>query len=168
MENEFKHLDLECNGVYITPYNVGSVTKYPTTLGPNQVCTLAGARAGQPSVPGADYLSAAFQYDVSTQWRNFGISVVFAVFFLLVQAWAVEKFKHGANAPGINVFAKENNERKKLNAELQKNKQAFRKGEAEQDLEGLIQTRKPFTWENLTYTVPVPSGLSLLYAHFDL
>jgi ATP-binding cassette subfamily G (WHITE) protein 2 (SNQ2) len=37
-----------------------------------------------------------------------------------------------------------------LNEELQKNKDAFRRGEAVQDLSNLIQTRKPLTWEDLT------------------
>lgn len=49
----------------------------------------------------------------------------------------------------INVFAKENSETEKLNAELLKNKAAFRKGEAAQDLTSLVNTRKPFTWEAL-------------------
>lgn len=64
----------------------------------------------------------------------------------------------GNTAARINVFAKEDKERQHLNAELEKNKQAYRRGEMEQDLSGLIQTKKPFTWKNLTYTVPVPGG----------
>jgi ATP-binding cassette subfamily G (WHITE) protein 2 (SNQ2) len=56
--------------------------------------------------------------------------------------------------PAINVFAKENKERKALNEELEKNKEAFRKGDKEQDLSGLIQTKKPFTWEDLTFVFP--------------
>lgn len=58
----------------------------------------------------------------------------------------------------LSSFRKENKETKALNQRLQDNKVAFRKGEQEQDLSGLINTRKPFTWENLTYTVPVPGG----------
>jgi ABC-type multidrug transport system ATPase subunit len=60
--------------------------------------------------------------------------------------------------PAINVFAKENAERKKLNAALQAQKAEFRKGTAEQNLSGLISARKPFTWEDLTYDVQVPGG----------
>ena len=70
------------------------------------------------------------------------------------------QFKHGADAPQINVFRKEDADTKALNDELQANKAAFRRGEAEQDLSNLIETRKPFTWENLCYTVPVPGWVS--------
>ncbi|BGP44752.1 ATP-binding cassette transporter snq2 [Rhodotorula kratochvilovae] len=166
MENEFKRINLLCEGSYITPNSLGgALPQYPTALGPNQVCTLAGSTAGNAIVPGRDYISAAFDYNVSEQWRNWGISIVFFVGFNLIQAYLAEILDHGAGMPAINVFAKENKERKELNENLEKNKQAYRKGEMEQDLSGLIQTKKPFTWEDLTYTVPVPGGQRQLLDH---
>mgnify|MGYP001599324460 FL=1 len=63
MMNEFGRIDLVCDGSYITPFNVGGLTKYPLALGPNQVCTLPGSVGGNPFVPGADYIRAAFEYD---------------------------------------------------------------------------------------------------------
>lgn len=79
-----------------------------------------------------------------------GITIVFFVAFNVIQAFLAEKLDHGAGAPAINVFAKENKERKALNEKLQANKERYRKGEVEQDLSDLIQTRKPFTWQDLT------------------
>jgi ATP-binding cassette subfamily G (WHITE) protein 2 (SNQ2) len=67
-----------------------------------------------------------------------------------MQAIVAEYIDHGAGHPAINVFAKENKERKALNEKLQANKEAYRKGEIEQDLSNLIQTRKPFTWQDVT------------------
>ncbi|GAA6043179.1 hypothetical protein JCM8097_008713 [Rhodosporidiobolus ruineniae] len=166
MENEFKRIDLACVGSYITPNSLsGALPQYPDALGANQVCTLSGSAPGNSVVPGRDYLSAAYEYNVSEQWRNWGITIVFFVGFNLIQAYLAETLDHGAGAPAINVFLPENKERKKLNEELEKNKEAFRKGEVEQDLSGLIQTKKPFTWENLTYTVPVPGGQRQLLDH---
>ncbi|GAA6025845.1 hypothetical protein JCM10207_002683 [Rhodosporidiobolus poonsookiae] len=166
MENEFKRINLDCVGTYITPNSLsGLLPQYPDALGANQVCTLQGATAGNPTVPGRDYLSAGYDYDVSEQWRNWGITIVFFIGFNIIQAYLAEVLDHGAGAPSINVFAKENKERKQLNEELEKNKEAFRKGEIEQDLSDLIQTRKPFTWEDLTYTVPVPGGQRQLLDH---
>ncbi|KAF8748804.1 ABC transporter [Rhizoctonia solani] len=52
MENEFYRIDMTCDGDYIIPHNAGDVTKYPTILGPNQVCTLLGASPGQIRVSG--------------------------------------------------------------------------------------------------------------------
>ncbi|GAA5969290.1 hypothetical protein JCM8115_006751 [Rhodotorula mucilaginosa] len=161
MDNEFKRIDLFCDGSYITPYG----GNYPTTLGANQVCTLPGSQPGNPYVPGRDYLQAAFEYDIAHQWRNWGITIVFFVAFNIIQAFLAEKLDHGAGAPAINGFAKENKERKALNEKLQANKERYRKGEVEQDLSDLIQTRKPFTWQDLTYTVPVPGGQRQLLDH---
>lgn len=103
------------------------------------------------------------------------------------QLIAVEKLALGAGHPAINMvsrmicvanpllcewlathelkclcfpkqFAKEDAERKRLNERLQARKKDFRSGDVQQDLSGLIQTRKPFTWEALTYDVTIPGG----------
>jgi ATP-binding cassette subfamily G (WHITE) protein 2 (SNQ2) len=66
MSNEFKRINLLCEGIYITPIGPG----YPATLGPNQVCTLAGATPGNPIVPGRDYIYASFRFEIAHQWRN--------------------------------------------------------------------------------------------------
>lgn len=85
MENEFGRINLTCDGSYVTPRNVGAVTKYPNDLGPNQVCTLQGAQPGNPIVSGRDYIRAGYQYEVDQQWRNFGILILFFVGFMLLQ-----------------------------------------------------------------------------------
>ncbi|GAA5952195.1 hypothetical protein JCM10213_004061 [Rhodosporidiobolus nylandii] len=158
MENEFKRIDLDCVGTYITPNSLGGVLpQYPDALGPNQVCTLAGASAGNPVVPGRDYISAGYDYQVSEQWRNWGITIVFWFGFSVIQAYLAEILDHGASAPAINVFLPENKERKELNERLEERKEKARRGELEQNMDGLAHT-KPYTWENLTYTVPVPGG----------
>lgn len=64
----------------------------------------------------------------------------------------------GTVFPSIVIFERENKERKQLNEKLQERKAAARRGELEQDIKGLVRTRKPFTWERLSYTVPVSGG----------
>ncbi|PLW22332.1 hypothetical protein PCASD_11177 [Puccinia coronata f. sp. avenae] len=128
MANEFKRLDLACS------------------------------QPGNPNVSGSDYIRASFNYSSHTVWRNFGIVCGYAVAFTIALFLAVENLALGSGMPAINVFAKENAERKKLNAALQAQKAEFRKGTAEQNLSGLISARKPFTWEDLTYDVQVPGG----------
>lgn len=81
MANEFKRINLLCDGNYILPSNVGGAfPQYPTTLGANQVCTLAGSVPGQQFVRGRDYIYASFEYNVDDQWRNWGITIVFFVY----------------------------------------------------------------------------------------
>ncbi|KAG9100824.1 hypothetical protein FRC06_003645 [Ceratobasidium sp. 370] len=158
MENEFYRISMSCDGSYIIPHNVGTMTKYPTTLGPNQVCTLLGASPGQSMVSGDAYIGASFEYKKSQLWRNLGIVILYWVAFIILQIMAMEKFQHGANARAITIFAKENADTKRRNQLLLERKAAFRKGEAEQDLSALTKSIKAFTWENLDYTVPVPGG----------
>lgn len=64
----------------------------------------------------------------------------------------------GVTFPSIVIFERENDERKKLNERLASRKDAARRGELEQDITGLIRARKPFTWERLSYSVPVSGG----------
>ncbi|GAA6062867.1 hypothetical protein JCM10212_000789 [Sporobolomyces blumeae] len=166
MASEFRRLNLFCDSDYILPHNIaGQLPQYPSTLGPNQVCTLAGSVPGQAYVSGADYINASFGYLVSEQWRNWGICLVFFVGFNIIQALLAESLSHGADAPGINVFAKEDKERKKLNEKLQSEKEDFRAGRIEQSLGDDVAHKYPFTWEDLTYTVPVPGGERQLLDH---
>ncbi|KAI5478639.1 ABC transporter [Pseudohyphozyma bogoriensis] len=164
MANEFGRIDLTCDGTYVVPHNVGSATKYPTTIGPNQVCTLFGAVAGTPIVRGVDYIREGYQYKVGDIWFHFGLLIVFFVGFVVLQGFCIVYLKSGG-IPGINVFAKENKETKALNEELQKNKKAVRAGEVEQEIEGLVEGRRVFTFEDLTYTVPVSGGKLQLLDH---
>ncbi|KAG8684720.1 hypothetical protein FRC09_015185, partial [Ceratobasidium sp. 395] len=158
MENEFYRISMSCDGAYIIPHNVGDMTRYPTALGPNQVCTLLGASPGQGTVTGDAYIGASFQYRRSELWRNLGIVILYWIAFIILQIAAMEKFQHGANAIAITIFAKEDADTKERNQRLVERKAAFRKGEAEQDLSALTKSTKAFSWENLDYTVPVPGG----------
>ncbi|PLW16743.1 hypothetical protein PCANC_12308 [Puccinia coronata f. sp. avenae] len=154
MGNEFGRISLACTGDSIAPRGPG----FPANLGPNQACTVLGSRPGDPNVLGEDYISRNFAYSQSYVWRNFGIVCAFAALFLILLFIAVERLALGSGSPAINVFAKENEERKQLNAKLLERKQDFRTGKATQNLSSLIQTRKPFTWEDLSYSVSVPGG----------
>jgi hypothetical protein len=53
----------------------------------------------------------------------------------------------GVVFPSISFFERENKERKALNGRLMERKEAARRGELEQDIKGLVRTKKPFTWE---------------------
>lgn len=54
MMNEFKDLNLLCEGASIVPSGSG----YSTSVSANQVCTLAGAKAGEQYVAGSAYIKA--------------------------------------------------------------------------------------------------------------
>lgn len=165
MENEFMRISLSCDGAYITPRNGGILNKYPDGLGPNQVCTLFGSSPGDDIVSGSSYIQVGYQYNVSDLWRrNLVVLIVFYIVFQITQLIALEYFpKYIGMGSGITIFAKETEESKKLNAELQARKanRALReKPESSSDPSAKkdFSDRRVFTWENLNYTVPVPGG----------
>ncbi|KAH6838399.1 ABC-2 type transporter-domain-containing protein [Chaetomium sp. MPI-CAGE-AT-0009] len=81
------------------------VPPYPDLVGETFFCSVPGGRAGQTDVSGDDWLAAAFGYSYSHVWRNLGIIIGFAVFFLATYLVASEF--HGdssAAARDVSVF----------------------------------------------------------------
>jgi ATP-binding cassette subfamily G (WHITE) protein 2 (SNQ2) len=156
--NEFSRIELQCDSSYTIPHNVGSITKYPNNVGPNQLCSLPGSGVGQNSVSGTAYMAAGFEFAKSHIWRNFGILLGFFIAFLIMQVLSMEYLQKGANALAVVVFKKEDKDTKERNERLQERKVAFKAGKLEADLSEMATSSKPFTWENLNYTVPVPGG----------
>ena len=58
----------------------------------------------------------------------------------------------------MTFFSKENEERKRLNAELLRSRERRRAHDAEEGSDLKVESKAVLTWENLTYDVPVPSG----------
>lgn len=70
-----------------------SYLSYSVDLGPNQICTLFGARSGSVTVSGRDYIKAGYGLDVDDLWRrNFIVLVGFLVFFSITQTVVIEIF----------------------------------------------------------------------------
>ncbi|PFH49054.1 hypothetical protein AMATHDRAFT_63985 [Amanita thiersii Skay4041] len=163
MENEFKRISFTCDGNSVVPRNGLGLTQYPDQLGPNQACTLFGAVGGNNIIRGADYLRVGYGLDVNDIWRRcFLVLVGFFVLFQATQILALEFYPQYGYNLSINIFAKDTEETKKLNAALQekkalrlKNKEDIRK---EEKKTAIGAHQKTFTWENLNYHVPTPSG----------
>jgi ABC-type multidrug transport system fused ATPase/permease subunit len=159
--NEFSRLQMTCDQAYTIPRNIpeAGVTGFPDSgVGPNQLCSIPGSGVGQNTVDGNAYMSAGYSYTYSHVWRNFGILIGFFIFFMVLQILAIEYLRLGAKHASILVYQKEDKELKALNERLAERKDAFRRGELDQDLSALKQKDVPFTWEGLNYTVPVPGG----------
>ncbi|CAD6951921.1 unnamed protein product [Tilletia caries] len=159
MINEFKDLQLQCVGSYITPRGPG----YPDVLGANQACTLVGAEPGNPVVAGMSYIHTSFGYDRDDQWLYFGIVCIFLVGFVVLAALAVEFFEHGRFSSSLVVKKTPNKEEEKLNERL-----AERADRSKPREERALDVKsQPFTWEKLCYTVPVPGGHRQLLDNVD-
>ncbi|KAF5375215.1 hypothetical protein D9758_000491 [Tetrapyrgos nigripes] len=166
MENEFSRITLTCDGTYIIPRNGEGLDQYPDGLGPNQVCTLFGAQGGSSIITGEQYINAGYGIHSADEWRRcFVVLIGFFIVFQLAQVIALEYFPQYGASMGVNVFAQEDAELKKLN-QAQNEKKLRRRQQANTD-KTIVATNKPapegpyrktFSWERLNYVVPVPGG----------
>ena len=156
MMNEFGRLTLTCTSDSLIPNANFGGSQYDNIT--NQVCTLPGGIAGTTQISGSDYIRLAFDYDPKDLWRNFGITVVLIVAFLIMNSTFGEYFSFGAGGKTVTVFAKENGERKKLNEDLARKRMMRKQKKETQGSELNITSKAVLTWENLCYDVKVPSG----------
>ena len=152
MVNEFSRINLTCTAANLIPSGPGY-----NDLN-HQVCTLAGGSSGDPIIPGSSYIQDTYQYAEGDLWRNWGIMIALIVVFLAMNVWFGEILNWNAGGRTFTTFAKETEELKKLNAELQKKKEnrLERRGFDGSDLN--ITSKAVLTWENLNYDVPVAGG----------
>ncbi|KXX73602.1 ABC transporter G family member 11 [Madurella mycetomatis] len=153
MENEFTRSTMTCTAETLIPAG----PEYNDIQ--HQVCTLPGSTPGTLEIPGGDYIDRGFSYSPGLLWRNWGIVVVIIVFFLVMNVVAGEYVRFGMGGNTAKVFQKPNEERRKLNEELIRKKEAKRKTRGEESDPDLnITSKSVLTWESLCYDVPVPGG----------
>ncbi|OSX66986.1 hypothetical protein POSPLADRAFT_1072131 [Postia placenta MAD-698-R-SB12] len=171
-ENEFGRISLACDGSYIVPRNPPGVNKYPDGVGPNQICTLYGASAGQNSVAGRAYIDSGYGIDTDDLWRrNFLVLLGFFFLFQLTQVLLVEYYPQYFGSSGATVYAPEDDNLKALNAVLKERKAHREANRGTEDVEAGVSKEskselefdaKPFTWETINYHVPVAGGMRRL------
>ena len=150
--NEFGRIDLTCTAEALIP----SGPSYNDLS--HQVCTLAGGDPGSAQIPGSSYLASIFSYFPGDLWRNWAIMITLIAFFLCMNVVLGEFVNWGAAGRTVTLFVKENEERRTLNANLQKRRQdrLLRKEAHSSNLH--VASKAVLTWENLCYDVPVPDG----------
>ncbi|KFZ19731.1 hypothetical protein V502_03490 [Pseudogymnoascus sp. VKM F-4520 (FW-2644)] len=136
-----------------------------------QMGQLNGAQSGQSFVSGDAYLSASFEYEYSYLWRNVGIMIGFAIFFVITCAIATELNPLPPSKGEFLVF-REGHEPKSV-------KRAVAEGKTVEDLEdgqeeeiilataktnvlefyGLMKSEDMFTWEHINYDIVIPGGV---------
>ncbi|KAJ5955225.1 hypothetical protein N7501_009504 [Penicillium viridicatum] len=154
MVNEFRHLTLTCTTDSLVPTGPG----YGDIA--HQACTLAGGEPGSAIIPGSNYIAQTFSYLTGDLWRNFGIMIALIIGFLGSNLYFGETLQFGAGGKTITFYQKENAERKELNEALMQ-KKSNRQAKVVESDEGSnlkITSKSVFTWEDVSYEVPVPSG----------
>ncbi|KAJ5626673.1 hypothetical protein N7528_004100 [Penicillium herquei] len=153
MINEFSRLTMKCTSTSLVPNGAG----YDDIA--HQACTLAGGESGSDIIPGLNYLGDTFSYYKSDLWRNLGIIIALIIGFLCSNLYFGEILQFNAGGRTVTYFQKENKERRELNealAQKKANRQTTKTVDAESNLK--IESKSVFTWEDVCYEVPVPSG----------
>ncbi|KAJ5778931.1 CDR ABC transporter [Penicillium paradoxum] len=165
LTNEFSDRVMQCNPSQLIPQGPGVDPKY-------QGCALTGSTLGEPSITGAQYLTANFQFTRSHLWRNFGVVIAFTVLYILVTVVAAEALSFVGGGGGALVFKKSNrsthvtskannaNDEEKI---ANKNDNAaLARGQASSGDDAafnrLSSSERCFTWQNVEYTVPYGNG----------
>ncbi|GME70519.1 unnamed protein product [Ambrosiozyma monospora] len=82
--NEFSGRQFNCTNF---------VPAYPDMPMDNKVCNVVSSKPGLSYINGTDYIAKSFGYYSSHRWRNFGIMIAYAVFFLLAYIVIIEGSK---------------------------------------------------------------------------
>ncbi|KAJ5566849.1 CDR ABC transporter [Penicillium sp. DV-2018c] len=167
LSNEFSDRVMQCAPGQLVPQGPGVDPKY-------QGCALTGSSLGESSLPGAQYLSANFQFTRHHLWRNFGVVIAFTVLYILVTIVASEVLSFVGGGGGALVFKKSKrakqvagqstdvNDEEKLadandNAVLARGKGSGSSGD-DAAFNRLSSSERCFTWQNVEYTVPYGNG----------
>ncbi|CAN3499562.1 pleiotropic ABC efflux transporter of multiple drugs Cdr1p [Diutina catenulata] len=179
MANEFHNRRFECSEWVPSPL----VSEVYANVRPNErVCAALGSAPGESFVEGSKYLSVAFSYSNVHKWRNFGITVGFVVFFLVIYVMLTE-FNKGAMQKGeITLFLRGTMRKMKkmsqarvltglesgapekvkvadiVEAEKMKNYDAMADKDIHKDI---------FHWRNLTYQVKIKKEERVILSHVD-
>ncbi|KAI9765217.1 MAG: ATP-binding cassette transporter snq2 [Geoglossum simile] len=165
MANEFHASGAPCS--FLIPSGPG----YQNAVISQQVCPVTGAKPGQRFVNGDDYLADSFEYYYSHLWRDIGIVFAFVGFFVMTYALATEYISPAPGKGEFLVF--------RQGHEPENVRRALQAGEVVDDLErgdsnnpltgakteysevhGLAKSKDIFTWENISYDIPLSDGTS--------
>lgn len=96
--NEFAGLNITCDHSYIIPDITSADPRY-------QTCDVPGALPGQITVPGSQY-AEAFGWRFDHRWRNIGIMIAIAMFYVLAGALGSEIMNFTPQGGSPVVYAK--------------------------------------------------------------
>ncbi|KAL0574983.1 Multidrug resistance protein [Marasmius crinis-equi] len=155
MLNEFHGREFPC--VNFLPSGPG----YENATGLERTCAVTGAEEGRASVSGTRHLSESYKYVNSHKWRNFGIIIVFTLFFMAVHLLATEFISAARSKGEVLVFRRgqlPTASRKKDDEEtaavtIQEKRSADMDSN---DASGVIQEQTAiFHWEDVCYDIKI-------------
>ncbi|CCG24705.1 hypothetical protein CORT_0G00140 [Candida orthopsilosis Co 90-125] len=168
MVNEFNNREFVCSE-YV-PVGPG----YENISSENRVCSAVGSKPGSYIVNGSDYIRVAYSYYNTHKWRNFGITVGFAVFFFFLYI-ALTEINKGAMQKGeIVLFLRSS--LKKIKRQRLANgdteagateKLPYGEAETKGGESEFSSNNEVFLWKDLTYQVKIKKEDRVILDHVD-
>ncbi|KAF7374594.1 Brefeldin A resistance protein [Mycena sanguinolenta] len=163
--NEFHTLNGTCAN--LVPQGPG----YENVTLANQICATVGSVADQNFVDGNAFIAVSYGYSYSHEWMNFGIVVAFTAGFIALlliftefntsssgDNTSVVLFKRGSKSGAELVNAAGPEDEEKAGAAVGDSSTAVDKAEVEGALAAAPTMTDIFSWQNLSYSVPVKDG----------
>lgn len=162
--NEFHGRRFTCSAI---------IPSYTPLQGDSWICSIVGARAGQRTVSGDDFIAANYQYSYSHVWRNFGILLAFLFFFMAIYFVAVEFNSSTSSTAEVLVF-----QRGHVPPHLQKGGKGLpfrnsddahenraREDDQDADVRAVEPQRDIFTWRDVVYDITIKGEPRRLLDH---
>lgn len=163
--NEFHNRTFDCAAKYVVP-------PYGPLFNYSYACAVRGAKANEPYVLGDSYIAKSYDYHHNHLWRNYGILVAYLVFFLLLYLIFSSRNAYTAPASSDLIFRrghipkavskiKGNDgdaDEEKANAPSPENNIGHLGSPSESSASGITPQKDTFTWESVSYTIPIRRG----------
>ncbi|KAK9475786.1 ABC-2 type transporter-domain-containing protein [Lipomyces japonicus] len=159
MSGEFHGTELDC-----TANLIPTGQSYENVSIINQVCAATGSRQGSHYVLGDNYLSDSFSFTWSHAWRNFGIIIGFAIFFIFMYMIGSEFTGLQGNNGDVLLYRRkdipkhlDSDEVEIANSEASDEKDATFT-DSDDGTDDSLKMKEVFSWQHLNYTVTLPNG----------
>ena len=163
MANEFYNLNIKCVPPALVPFGPSLDPQY-------QFCALQESQLGAKIVRGEDYIHTQFTYSRSHLWRNVGIIIAFWMFFAIMTAVGLGIKKPNSGGASVTIFKKGQAPAVVQREISEKDIEAGEKEpvvtgdehNSEEATDGVARNESIFTWQGVTYTIPVKGGRKTL------
>ncbi|KAK7055287.1 ABC-2 type transporter-domain-containing protein [Favolaschia claudopus] len=157
MVNEFSGRSFPCGQF------VPAGPAYANVSAANRVCSVPGAKAGLDFVLGSDYIKASFGYERSHLWRNYGILLVYIIFFCAVHLICTEYISSAKSKGEVLVFTRGHLPRSRRPDDEENpdyNEKSLPQSRSVKRSEDVMipQQRKVFMWKDVCYDIKLKDG----------
>jgi ABC-type multidrug transport system permease subunit len=97
MANEVHGADYECSPPQLAPFG-------PGYEGAPAACAITGSQFGSTIVAGDAYLGAALAFSKNHVWRNWGITMAWWTFYIILGCLAVELVPAAGTSKGVMLY----------------------------------------------------------------